>query len=246
MLNYSVTHTSQDKIDLLIKDIESVASVRFMDVALPVFDFLEKVQRRTLAGTDYLGNAFTPYNESRPYYFYPQRTRAFGAITRKQQHQGTSASQANKYKKDIESRGKFGLHSKKGRKFKSYGDFKRKQGASGVNLRMLRGVPSMMDHMVVTSEAASAVSISNNFYTNRGQIHFGSGLIGASRGSMSVSAGIYNGPLDLYTTPGDGTLAAAHNEGLGRMPKRTFMAMSAQDIQQITDGIVTSIQKRMR
>lgn len=247
MADYAVTTTSPQRIDIILQNLDRAVFPTFHDVAMPLFKYLEKVKRNTEAGVDYTGNAFVPYNTTRPYYFYGDGVRAAKAV-KTMGRRGLAKFKVNQLLSSIKKNGKYGTHTAKGRKFKSYADFKQRQGTSVVNLRHLSAVPGMIDHMVVVNGGNDDGLVTGNFYSSPQQVPNRPSLAGlvSNEQHIRAQAGVFNGPLDVNAFPGDGTLAAAHNLGLGGMPKRTFIALTSADVRQIKDDILQAVSKRIR
>lgn len=113
-----------------------------------------------------------------------------------------------------------GTRTKTGIRYESYAAFKRALGSLGVDLRGPED-PHMLDLMIVKVDGVSF---------KFGQFDYN--LL--PRPANTITLGIYETEK--------GQIAAAHNEGLGRMPQREFFAISSND----KDRIIADIEMRLK
>ncbi len=178
-----------------------------------------RIQERTCGGVDYRGDAFAPYSTRKYYYHDPSKESRYSGYT------------------SIRSRKELALHhqrfyggtrTKKGThiRYDSYAAFKAARGVGTVDLGGMEGrlLPSIRVRMSgeYDPETATGIGITDQ----SGMIHEG-------------FIGIYDGE--------EAKIAEGHNEGIpGRLPQRTFMGISDEDMQMITADIFERIQERNR
>ena len=176
------------------------------------------ILERTARGVDYKGQPFAPYNDSRPFYYYPGS--AMGNLLRKR-GRGDDAKVYEDWshgRNDVRRSVKR-LHKKLGGagaitkggtgiRFESYAAFKTSLGRAGVDLRGPHA-PHMLQAIVVKIDGGEAV------------------------------VGIYD---DFAAAK-----ASGHNDGLHRhLPQRQFMEASEEDVQLIIRDLEPRLLGRAR
>lgn len=181
-----------------------------------------KIQERTARGVDADSRRFTPYDNKRPYYWYPDGvTKGQKSLTRSQrQSRNRFFKQASIREQTLTGnslkRGSVRKtnKTKKGIKFPSYAAFKRSFGRTVVDLFGIRG---NKQHMLL-SMVVKAGSFSQ-------KADKGKNIVDASR----LPAKANEATLSVVGEPVE--RARAHNTGVGkRAKKRTFLAWGADEL----------------
>jgi hypothetical protein len=211
---------SNRDVDVYLTELESSLSITAGDALFALTNQQQRMDHRTqVEFVDYEGVPFAPYDESKPYYYYP-----FGG---KGLPKGATAKNF-KVKKGHQHALAFippgGTKSRgRGIRYDSYGAFKRALGAAGVNLTGPSS-PHMLDNMEVR---VNGVPFSINSSTDFDLL---------TAPAFSATIGIY----------GDfGQRAAWHNEGMGRNPHREFFAISASDRDDIIQDVIGRLKRRL-
>jgi hypothetical protein len=177
------------------------------------------LERTTKRFVDYTETPFAPYNETRPYYFYP-----YGKSNGKRGGRVLSKADQRRLRKDVK---KTNAHnSGTGIRFASYAAFKRALGRGGVDL-----MGPYDPHMI-----------------NSAQISIGGDTFSAMfNNNMSASEKAYPADNAYLTISGYrmGRLAFAHNEDdSGFNPKRKFFAFSSKDVDEVRELITKRMMER--
>ncbi len=181
-----------------------------------------RIINRTARGLDADGRSFTAYDDKHPYYWNPKGSTAGVALTSSQRQS------RNRLARTV--RGKGGAKkTSRGIRFDSYAAFKASFGRVLVDLTSVgRPTTHMMMSIVLLIRGTSRR------------------LRGAeSVGSVSANTRpATEGRLVIRGAPGP--RAASHNEGLGRMPRRQFLAWGIGDLERAKNFVVQRMENRLR
>lgn len=216
--NLTIVTLTRQSLELWIEATIKDALPSYNDVIPAMVNQASRILERTAQGLDYSGSSFVAYNETHPFYYYPPG--AAKGRTRRQQVRAR-----NKLHKQLGGKGK--RIGSRGIRFDSYGQFKRAFGSSVVNL-MGVDPPNML----------SAIELV--FKGQHRRLSSAQALTASPLGTMSgeIAIGIYD------AIAGKGSLASIHNEGLGRMPRREFWAVSQTDVELILADIKRNMETR--
>lgn len=179
----------------------------------------ERIQQRTVDGVDYNGQAFAPYSTNGPYHHDPSRESRFSGYTSLVQRRGVALHHARFY----------GGTRKRGGvtvKYESYAAFKAARGVGNVDLGGMEG------------SLLPALRISVNGAEHDLDEALGIGLDTFPDPVIQGAVGIYDDPM--------AQIAQGHNDGIpGRLPQRTFIGISDDDLNLVSADLSTRMQERL-
>lgn len=175
--------------------------------------FRSRIRRRTQEGVDVDGVPFAPYSKNGPYYLYVN-----GAVgLARGGTPATRAARATASRNRHIKTGRIGVRTPFGIKYESYAAAKTAHGRANVDLYGLQQHTHMLDTMLVRAGGSEVDATA-------GELDFGSEFVSFENlaPTTELQIGFY-GP--------EAARAQGNNEGTGRVPRRRFFALNAEDLQ---------------